>query len=136
LVLLDAENDCPEQIARDFSVRVSALGVLFPVVIVVAKRMYETWLVASITTLAGRFGLPQGLTSPVDVEEIPNPKNWIDERLPHGRAYKETQDQEAMTVLMDLTLAGSSRSFRRLEHGIREALAAIDNGERLVTPEF
>ncbi len=136
LILLDAENECPEDIARDFSKRAEALGVLFPVVIVVAKRMYEAWILASISTIAGRLGLPSGLTPPADVEAVPNPKTWIDERLPPGRAYKETQDQEAMTVFMDLALAGSARSFQRLEHGVQEALEAIDAGAKMITPHF
>ena len=136
LILLDAENECPEDIARDFSKRAEALGVLFPVVIVVAKRMYEAWILASISTIAGRLDVPFGLTPPADVEAVPNPKKWIDERLPPGRAYKETQDQEAMTVFMDLALARSARSFRRLEHGVQEALDAIDAGARMITPRF
>lgn len=136
LILLDAENECPEDIARNFSKRVEALGVIFPVVIVVAKRMYEAWILASISTISGRLDLPSGLTPPADVEDVPNPKKWIDERFPPGRAYKETQDQESMTVLMDLTLAASARSFQRLEHGVQEALAAIDAGTTIVTPHF
>jgi hypothetical protein len=98
--------------------------------------MYETWLLASISTIAGRLGLPPDLKSPADVEAIPNPKTWIDQQLPPGRAYKETQDQEMMTASIDLDLAASARSFRRLEHGVSEALQAIDAGLRTVTPHF
>jgi hypothetical protein len=136
LILLDAENECPENIARDFSRRAEAIGVLFPVVIVVAKRMFEAWILASISTIAGRLDLPSGLIPPADVEAVPNPKSWIDQHFPRGRAYKETQDQEAMTALMDLGLASSSRSFRRLEHGMQEALTAIDTGTKTITPCF
>ena len=135
LVLLDAEDECPKEIAREFCRRAEAIGILFPVVIVVAKRMYEAWILASISTIAGRMDVPAGLLPPRDVEEVPNPKTWLDERFPRGRAYKETQDQEAMTVLIDLALASSARSFRRLEHGIQEALEGIDSGTRIVTPK-
>lgn len=136
LVLLDAENECPEEIAKDFSVRIEAMGVLFPVVIVVAKRMYETWFIASIASIAGNLDLPAGLAPPADAEEVRNPKRWIEQYFPPGRAYKETQDQEEMTALLDVTLARSSRSFRRLLHAIDEALDAIDSGKRIVTPHF
>jgi len=98
--------------------------------------MYETWIVASIETIAGKWDVPAGLTPPVDVEAIPNPKTWINEHFPRGRAYKETQDQEAMTVLLDLGLASSARSFRRLDHGLQEAVQAIDTGTRIITPRF
>lgn len=134
LVLLDSEGDCPVNIARDLSSRIRAMGILFPVVIVIAHYMYEAWLLASISTISGRLDLPSGLHPPPDVEAVRNPKAWIDRQFPSGRAYKETQDQEAMTHLMDITSASSSRSFRRLLHAIEQALEAIDFGIREVTP--
>lgn len=136
VVLLDADKDCPLSLAQDLTRRVEAIGLLFPVVIVVAKRMYETWFLASIATIAGHLDLPVDLIPPPNVEDIPNPKAWIEEHFPTGRAYKETQDQEAMTKLMDIDLATSSRSFQRMLHAIRQALEAIDTGEKLVTPRF
>ena len=136
LVLVDAENDCAKFVARDFARRIEAIGVLFPVVIVVAKRMYEAWILSSIASIAGHLDLPVGLITPPDAEEIPNPKVWLDRHFPRGRAYKETQDQEAMTHLIDIGLASSARSFRRLLHAIHESLEAIDSGARVVTPQI
>lgn len=136
LVIIDAENECTLDIAKDFSLRIEAMGVLFPVVIVVAKQMYETWFIASIESIAGNLDLPPGLVSPADPEEVRNPKRWIEQYFPPGRAYKETQDQEAMTQLIDVNLARSSRTFRRLLHAIDQALDAIDTGKRIVTPHF
>ena len=98
--------------------------------------MYETWFLASIGTIAGHLDLSEVLPSVEDAEAIGNPKAWINRCFPLGRAYKETQDQEAMTHLMDLDLATSSRSFRRLRHAIDEAIKAIDTGARIVTPVF
>lgn len=134
LVLVDADKECPLSLAQDFSSRVEAIGLLFPVVIVVAKRMYETWFLASISTISGHLDLPKGLIPPPNVEDVPNPKAWIEERFPAGRAYKETQDQEAMSNLIDIPLASSARSFKRLLHAIHQALEAIDSGEKVVTP--
>jgi len=136
LVLIDADKECPVTLARDLTRRVEAIGVLFPVVIVVAKRMYETWFVASIATIAGHLDLPEDLTPPPNPEEVPNPKAWIENHFPAGRAYKETQDQEAMTNLLDITLASSARSFQRMLNAIDQALEAIDTGANLVTPQF
>ena len=135
-VLLDAENECPVLVAQNFARRVEGIGLLFPVVIVVAKRMYETWFLASIATISGHLDLPHGLMPPLNVEAVPNPKAWIEQHFPAGRAYKETQDQEAMTNLMDIDLASSARSFQRMLHAVRQALYAIDTGEKLVTPPF
>lgn len=136
LVLLDAENECPKIIAREFSTRVEAMGVIFPVVIVVAKRMYETWIIASISSMAGRLDLPRGIVPPPDAEEVANPKRWIEEYFPSGRAYKETQDQESMTNLIEFDLASNARSFQRLLHGVQQALEAIDTGALIVSPKF
>jgi len=136
LVLVDAESDCPLDIARDFSSRILAMGVLFPVVIVIANYMYEAWFLASLSTIAGHLDLPSGLEPPENPEAIRDPKAWIQRQFPPGRAYKETQDQEAMTHLLDLNVARCARSFQRLLHAIDEALEGIDAGTKNVTPVF
>lgn len=136
LVLLDSESQCPLDIARALYKRVNAMGIIFPVVIVIAHCMYEAWFLASMATIAGHLDLPNGLQPPADPESIGNPKAWINENLPQGRAYKETQDQEAMTHLMDIDLAGRARSFQRLLHAIAQAVDAIDTAARIVTPAF
>lgn len=128
LVLLDSEGECPRDIARGFSKRIIAMGVIFPVVIVVAHRAYEAWILASISTVAGHLDLAEGLEPPADAESIRHPKAWINANFPQGRAYKETQDQEAMTHLMDIGLASQTRSFRRFLHAVDEAVDAIDRG--------
>jgi hypothetical protein len=141
-ILLDAANQCPRDIAQDFCTRVQRLGVLFPVVIVCADHMYETWLIASLETIAGkdldsRPGLPTGLTPPEDVETVKSAKSWLNSYFPEGRAYKETEDQLAMTRLLDTALVHQrSRSFRRLRHAVEEAVEAIDQNFKNVTPSF
>jgi hypothetical protein len=134
LVLLDAEGDCPSHVAKSLSSRAAAIGVYRPVVIVIAQQMFESWFLASIETLADQLVLPDPFTAP-DPEAIGNPKRWLNRHFPPGRAYKETQDQEAMTFLINIKLVeGRSRSFRRLLKAVNEALHAIDCGESLVTP--
>ncbi|MEW6212597.1 MAG: DUF4276 family protein [Acidobacteriota bacterium] len=134
-IVLDAEDESYCKLAKDFSTRVNALWVRYPVVIVVANRMYENWLVASIETIAGQFGLPAGLSPPEDVESIKNAKRWLKDHFPKDQAYKETTHQEAMTHLLDIELARKrSRSFQRLLHAMQQALDAIDKGAKIVTP--
>ena len=135
-ILLDAEGECPLEIAREFSNRVESLGILFPVVIVIANRMYETWFLASMKSIAGQLDLPENLQPPEDVEAVGNPKAWINRHFPRGRAYKETQDQVAMTHLIEIDLARRSRSFQRLVHAIEQLLQAIDTEAKFVTPVF
>ena len=142
VILLDAEQECPKVIAKDFSQRIIALGVLYPVVIACAKRMYETWFLASMETIVGkdlngRPGLANKNLTISDVESIKGPKGWLNDLFPPGRAYRETADQEAMTRLLDTSLAKErSRSFCRLCHALEQALEAIDKGSKIVTPSF
>ncbi|MGH9763608.1 MAG: DUF4276 family protein, partial [Blastocatellia bacterium] len=101
ILLVDADADCPIALARSYSDRIANLGILLPVVIVCPKRTYEAWLVASFETISdqtidGRPG-PRSCPLPADVESIPNPTTWITKRMPRGRSYKKTTDQEAMT---------------------------------------
>jgi hypothetical protein len=58
-----------------------------------------------------------------DAEDIVNPKQWLTDRMPPGRAYKETADQPALSSHIDLDLAhANSRSFRRLCHAVEQLL--------------
>ena len=140
LVLLDAEDECAKDLAYKLAQRVMSSGTKFPVVIVCANRMYEAWFLASIETIAGqslggRPGLPNGLQPPNNVETVGSAKGWLDRQFPPDRAYKETEDQEAMTRLLDFDLARQrSRSFRRLCHAVEQALAGIDSSGNIVTP--
>lgn len=142
LILMDADKECPVQLASDFSRRIEAIGVRFPIAIVIAKCEYETWFLASLETIAGRDlerrpGLPAGLTYPGEFEERVGVKGWISRQMPDGRNYKETLDQLAMTRLIDTDKARErSRSFRRLCHALEETVAAIDSGKRIVTPKI
>jgi len=141
-ILVDAEDDCPKSIAKDFVARIDQMGVLFPVLIVCANRMYENWFFASLETILEKHMLwPSdkiaGITIPDDVELIASAKSRINSYFPKGRAYKETQDQESMTYILDFDLAKRrSRSFRRLCHALEEALEAIDQNSKIITPIF
>jgi uncharacterized protein DUF4276 len=140
VVLLDADRDCARTLAESFRERVEAMGVAYPVVIVCAKHEYETWFLASLETISGaeisgRAGLREALAAPQNVEDIGSPKAVLNRYMPMGRAYKETEDQEPMTQLMDMGLVRErSRSFRRMYHAVQQAMAAIDNGAKTVTP--
>ena len=141
LVLVDADKKCPVEMAADFAQRILALGVLFPVVIVVAKCEYEAWFLASLETIAGvpldgGYALPAGLIYSGEIEDRVGVKGWITEQFPQGRIYKETIHQASMTKLLDPErVRQKSRSFRRLCHALEQAVEAIDQGLALVTPE-
>lgn len=141
LILMDADKGCPLKIAQDFVARVRTLGTKFPVVVVIAKCEYEAWFLASLNSLVGRTldgrpGLPLGTTYPeTDVEMLVGVKGWLSRQFPGSYRYKETLDQAPMTHLLkpDLVVP-RSRSFRRLQHALEEAVVAIDMRQVVITP--
>lgn len=143
LILIDADEECPKDLAVSLAKRASALHLPVPVAIVCAKCEYEAWFLASLETIAGqslkgREGLPTGLTYDQPVEEKRGVKEWLSKQMSVGRAYKETQDQAPMTALLNFGLVRErSRSFRRLEHALNELLETMDNNNQArVTPDI
>ena len=139
LILRDADNECPYDLAQDLATRARALNAPVPVAVVVAKCEYEAWFLASIETIAGldldgRPGISGGTTCQ-DPEAQGDAKGWITRAMPGSRAYKETFDQLAMTRLLDIGVAHrNSRSFRRFCKAVVELCSAFDRGTSDVTP--
>jgi len=140
IVLVDADDLCPMTLANHLAQRVRQFGVIFPVAIVVAKCEYEVWFLASLASIKGQMlgkrpGIPQDAKYIGTIEDLSDVKKWLSKQLPGNQIYKEATDQEAMTKLIDVeTARANSRSFRRLCHAVEEMLAAIDSGEKVVTP--
>lgn len=137
LVLLDADEDCPRDLAVSLAERSRALNLPFLVAIVCANREYEAWFLASLPTLAGKHPkLKAGLSYDGPVEAKQGVKEWLTAHMPPGQIYKEVRDQPAMTAALDFELVRQrSRSFRRLEHALAELLHAIDHQLlQVVTP--
>ena len=140
VILMDADKNCPATLAREFSQRVNALNIPVPVVTILTNREYENWFLASVATIAGkdlngRPGLAAGCEPPDEPESVANPKRWLTERMPSGRAYKETEDQAPMTKWLDHdSVAAACRSFRRLRNAVLELVQSVDAGAARVTP--
>jgi hypothetical protein len=123
LVLLDADNDCPVILSQELSQRCEQVGTKCPVQIVCARRSYESWFLASLDTIKGQSIIPDTADFTGDAEAIANPKQWLTDQMPPGRAYKETADQSSLSSRIDLDLAhANSRSFRRLCHAVEQLL--------------
>jgi hypothetical protein len=144
LIVIDTDKGlkCPKSLAPELAARIRAYGARKPVAVVLAKNEYETWLIASIESIAGKpikgsFGIAAGTVAPLQCEDIKNPKAWLEQRFSKAQTYKETMHQPAMSAFVDLTLAEPrSRSFRRLVHAIDELACAIKSGpqSQSVTP--
>ena len=119
LVLLDADDDCPVNLAQGILKRCEQLGLTSPVEIVCAHREYESWFLASLDTIKGQRGISDTAALSHGAEDVQNPKQWITDQMPPGQAYKETTHQASLTQHIDLGMAHSnSRSFRRLCHAL------------------
>ena len=115
LVLLDADRDCPAELAPQLLARAVAASPGRDIRAVLAKAEYEAWFLAAAGSLAGRRGLDQALASPDDPEAIQDAKGWLSARMPLGRRYRETLDQAAFTATFDMAEARRrSPSFDKL----------------------
>ena len=111
LVVIDADDDCPAELGSELLERVEELRPR-RVAVVMAKREFESWFLASAESLGGRRGLRSPLEAPPDPEAIRGAKEWIQANRTDGRAYRPTVDQAALTAGIDIDLARNrSASF-------------------------
>ena len=136
LILLDLDDGCPYEEARNLAAQVRQLNLPIPVAIVFAHREYEAWFLASLATIAGSYGLPPDLTYPGDVEARRGVKECLTRQMPSHMPYKETVHQAKFTARIDLALArDNSRSFRRLLHAVEQLVQAAGTPQPgFVTP--
>ncbi len=120
LILLDADDDCPRQIAEQLLARAKAARPDRVLSVVAANREYEAWFLAAARSLRGKRGLADDLQPPADPEAIRDAKGWLASRTTQGFSYKPTIDQPALTNIFDLEQAYAARSFRKL---VKEVLA-------------
>jgi hypothetical protein len=115
LILFDADDDCPKDLAAVLDEWAQEVAGGKPCVVVVANREYEAWFLASIEALRGKAGiLPEAASHP-DPESPRDAKGELEKRMPHGATYAPTADQAPLTAHLDLESAyRRCRSFRKL----------------------
>ncbi len=125
LILLDADDDCPAELAPTLEqwARLAAGGK--PCALVMANREYEAWFLASVEALRGRAGiLPEAVSHP-HPEEPRDAKGELERRMRPGASYSAAVDQPALTVHFDLERAyRRCRSFRKLVSAFGSLAAA------------
>lgn len=117
LVMLDADEEaCPGVFAKNLARRARDCRLPYPVAIVVAKRCFEAWLIASIDRIAERGvgGLRRRIAPPQNPEEEKDPKAWITQYMGPGYSYDPRLHQNMMTLYLNFHLSRRCRSFRRL----------------------
>lgn len=115
LVVLDADDDCPAELGPALLNRARSARPDLRVSVVLAKREFEAWFLASARSLAGRFDFPADMKAPDDPETVRDAKGWLSQHRSGGRPYKETVDQAALTSAFDILQARKySPSFDKL----------------------
>lgn len=108
LILLDADSDCPAQLAPQL---LGALGSP-DVACVIANVEFETWFVASAETLGDYLTVDE--SPPADPEKQRCGKAWIERRF-RGQRYSERVDQPRITARISLAACrANSPSFDKL----------------------
>lgn len=128
LILLDAEGDCPAQLAPCLlEVARKALPSETPLACVLAKRMLENWIVAGASTLAGVNGLPNPLSARSNPEDC-NGVGWLTSHLrgkSRTRKYAKTVDAKEFINKMALQeCRDNSPSFDKLCRELHARLPA------------
>ena len=113
-MLLDAEKDCPANLAPQLVLRAGDARSDIRSKVVLAKAEYESWFLAAARSVAGRREIDPLSTPPQDPESIRDAKGWLSARMPPGRSYRPTLDQAALTAVFDLEAARAAPSFNKL----------------------
>lgn len=126
VILIDAEDDCPRDLAPQLLERAKTARSDLGVTVVMATREFESWFLASIESLRGQRGVTALATRPAEPELIRGAKEWL-ARSPQGdRSYSETTDQPALASLFDMEAAAAvSRSFRKFRKDVEDLLREL-----------
>lgn len=124
LVLLDADDDCPAELAPRLVGWAREAAGDRDVSCVLANKEFETWFVAAADSLSGLLDVPQGDAYPESPETARQGKAWV-ERYSSGFRYSPTIDQARMVARMDLSACRSrSESFDKF---CRELESRLDS---------
>lgn len=124
LILLDAEKDCPKDLAPTLLRRAMEARPDREIRVVLAKTEYEAWFVAAAGSIAGKRRIEPSATPPDDPESVGSPKAWLRRRMPRHQPYSETLDQAALSSVFDLEAARSAPSFDKLWRDVTSLLEA------------
>lgn len=105
LLLLDADDDGPKELAPNLLARAQKAAANLPTTVVLAKPELEAWFVGSLESLRGVRGLSDTATSPEQPEEIRDAKRHLTRQMTEGWTYVEVDDQPALAARFNWQLA-------------------------------
>lgn len=114
LIVLDADDDCPAELAKQIYDRAQQYVAHRRLSVVLANREFEAWFIAAAHSLHGVRGFSLVPGEAIQAEVPRNAKGWMRERM-QGGTYSEILDQPAFAARINLQHAfANSRSFRKL----------------------
>jgi len=122
LVVADSDDDCPVELAELIlaAAKCDQSGAVVPEV-AIAVREYESWFLASIDSIRIHRAVRDDASYPSDPDTPRGAKGRLESLM--TESYRETLHQPSFTEMIDLTLAGRSRSFAHLLRSVSRLLA-------------
>lgn len=127
LILLDADDDAPCELGPALLARARLARSDRRIAVVLAKREFEAWFIASAASLATALGLPASPAVPADPEAIRDAKGWVAQMVMPDGVYRETLQQAQLSALMSLDEAQRAPSFDKL---VRDVCRLLEPAER------
>ena len=125
IVLFDADDDCPKELAPKILKWAQEAANPLPCSVVLPKREYEGWFLACVESLLEARGIQPALPYDKDAEAKRDAKGELESRFGGEFRYYERTDQPAFSALADLALVHArSRSFRKLAKETRSLFIA------------
>ena len=130
LILIDADDDCPAQLAPRLLERAKRAVGDIPTAVVLAKREYEAWFLASASALRGRCGISAECVIPQNLEEKRDAKGFLTDNMPKGQPYSATKHQLELTREIDIELAlQNSPSFNKLYRDLQDMILQLQDSQ-------
>ena len=121
LVLIDAEGDCPAELAPEILRRAREARSDRAIRVVLAKTEYEAWFLAAVESIAGTRGMAESVEPQREPESIRGAKERLGDFM-SNHPYSETLDQPAFTATFDLDAARTAPSFDKLWRDVSSLL--------------
>ncbi len=136
LILIDSDDDCPKELAPRIAGWAKDEAGLVPCEVVLAKREYEAWFLATIESLRGKRGIRHNAQSHPSPESPRDAKGQLKKRMERSANYVAKGDQPALSAHFDMPTAyARCRSFRRMGNAFGSLAAGMGHPIAVWPPE-
>ena len=126
VIILDLDDDCARNLIPNMKRWATETAANVPCAVVLARREYEAWFLASIESLQGKHGILPTATHETNPEAKRGAKEALSLHMPKNRPYREMDHQPAMTAVFDMGMAyRKASSFRKLVSEMCRVLIAM-----------